>query len=195
MKRTEVTSVYQLFEAWSRPLLSGAGENIRWIPLRAERIRVAPYAVLIPDFDALSASEQSLAKGFVDEYFGLSEWNFLVAAFTGRDTLTIEARPVAFPLDCRDENGRIIRPLRCMGISKTGSWRSVRSAPCLTAFSESGCGKLHSRGASCPAERRRERLESRPARELALQLPAPSLRAVPMRLARTPSCDGESACR
>ncbi len=114
MKRTEVTSVYQLFEAWSRPLLSGAGENIRWIPLRAERIRVAPYAVLIPDFDALSASEQSLAKGFVDEYFGLSEWNFLVAAFTGRDTLTIEARPVAFPLDCRDENGRIIRPLRCM---------------------------------------------------------------------------------
>ncbi len=113
MAPMEVAAVNALYEAWSESFLQGPNEIIRWIPLRAERIRVAPYPVLIRDFDMLSSAEQSLAKGFADEFFGLSEWNLLASAFTGDGVLSLRRKMVELPLTCRDEAGNILRPLRC----------------------------------------------------------------------------------
>ena len=113
MTEREVAAVNAVYEAWSESLLQETSGIIRWIPLRAERIRVAPYRVLIRDFDALSSAEQSLAKGFADEFFGLSEWNLLAAAFTGDGVLSLRRREIGFPIECRDDAGNILRPLRC----------------------------------------------------------------------------------
>ena len=113
MSATEVESVNALYEAWSESLLQETRGIIRWIPLRAERIRVAPYPVLIRDFDSLSSAGQSLAKGFADEFFGLSEWNLLAAAFTGDGAFSLRRRPIDMPISCRAETGNILRPLRC----------------------------------------------------------------------------------
>ena len=113
MTEREVAAVNAVYEAWSESLLQETSGIIRWIPLRAERIRVAPYRVLIRDFDALSSAEQSLAKGFADEFFGLSEWNLLAGAFTGDGVLSLRRREIGFPIECRDDAGNILRPLRC----------------------------------------------------------------------------------
>ena len=113
MSATEVESVNALYEAWSESLLQETRGIIRWIPLRAERIRVAPYPVLIREFDSLSSAGQSLAKGFADEFFGLSEWNLLATAFTGDGAFSLRRRPIDMPISCRDETGNILRPLRC----------------------------------------------------------------------------------
>ena len=113
MSATEVESVNALYEAWSESLAQETCGIIRWIPLRAERIRVAPYSILIRDFDALSSAGQSLAKGFADEFFGLSEWNLLAAAFTGDGVLSLRRRTIDLPISCRDEAGNILLPLRC----------------------------------------------------------------------------------
>ena len=110
MTEREVAAVNAVYEAWSESLLQETSGIIRWIPLRAERIRVAPYRVLIRDFDALSSAEQSLAKGFADEFFGLSEWNLLAAAFTGDGVLSLRRREIGFPIECRDDAGNILRP-------------------------------------------------------------------------------------
>jgi hypothetical protein len=87
--------------------------SIVWIPLRAERIRVAPYSMLIKNYESLSGSEASIAKGFVDEFFSLTELNQFRAYMENERKIALTVDRISVPVKCRDGDGSPFVPFRC----------------------------------------------------------------------------------
>ncbi|EFC90508.1 hypothetical protein Dpep_0478 [Dethiosulfovibrio peptidovorans DSM 11002] len=87
--------------------------SIVWIPLRAERIRVAPYPMLIKNYENLSGSETSIAKGFVDEFFSLTELNQFRVYMENERKIVLTVERISVPVECRDGDGLPFVPFRC----------------------------------------------------------------------------------
>lgn len=87
-----------------------------WIPLRAERIRVAPYNMLIENITELDMNKRSLAKGFADEFFTLSELNLFRDYMNSRMNIEIQAEEYPIPISCVDLEGNSLIPFRCLNM-------------------------------------------------------------------------------
>lgn len=95
--------------------------EVTWIPLRAERIRLAPYPVLIHSFDDMSSTDQSIAKGYVDEFFTLSELNILKAYLEEQRDISVSVESFPIPFSCCGDGGTMKVPLRCL--NEENGWR------------------------------------------------------------------------
>lgn len=88
--------------------------RVFWIPLRAERLRSGPMNTLIADHENFSTIELSTAKGYIDEFFTLPEANRLKEALNVRQGYPLNLMKCPLPMNCRDENGRVLKPLRVL---------------------------------------------------------------------------------
>ncbi len=87
--------------------------SILWIPLRAERIRVAPYHFLLLDYHLIPRQNHSLAKGYCDEFFGLQELTLFRKFMKEERQIIVEAEEYTLPILWKDENESPYYPIRC----------------------------------------------------------------------------------
>jgi len=107
----------ELYRAWSNVTEIGNGQSkILWIPLRAERIRLAPYNDLISGLDDMNSYQASIAKGYVDEFFTLSELNMFRKYIENVPGISICQKGYSAPLTCMDGDMQNIVPFRCRGL-------------------------------------------------------------------------------
>ncbi|MDD2206007.1 MAG: hypothetical protein WCQ97_02515 [Aminobacterium sp.] len=83
-----------------------------WVPLRAERIRVAPYSILLDDYDHIPRNVLSLAKGYCDEFFGLDELNLFKIFMKEKREITVLYDEYDLPLQWQDGEGNPSCPIR-----------------------------------------------------------------------------------
>jgi hypothetical protein len=107
----------ELYRAWTK----GTGEDlpegmILWVPLRAERIRVAPYSVLVKGIENIHPTALSAVKGYIDEFFTVDELYKLKDCIEGSSDLHLTFSEYKAPLNCTDDNGEPLIPYRCRGL-------------------------------------------------------------------------------
>lgn len=107
----------ELYRVWSNVTeKENEQSKILWIPLRAERIRVASYTDLISALNDMSSYQASIAKGYVDEFFTLSELNMFRKYIENVQDISICQKGYSAPLICMDGDMQNIVPFRCRGL-------------------------------------------------------------------------------
>src|SRR6056297_475128 len=132
----------ELYRAWSNVTEIGNGQSkILWIPLRAERIRLAPYNDLISGLDDMNSYQASIAKGYVDEFFTLSELNMFRKYIENVPGISIFQKRYSAPLICMNGEMQNIVPLRCRDLEdivKNSGFFSTDIDSALLPFDISG---------------------------------------------------------
>ncbi len=100
--------------------------EVRWIPLRAERLRSGPLETLVKDVASFSDRELSLVRGFLDEWMTLPEANALKQTIGQKFGYAVELETADLPLDCRKANGEVVEPLRTRDDSQ---WSGQKTLP------------------------------------------------------------------
>ncbi|WP_286934465.1 MULTISPECIES: hypothetical protein [Aminobacterium] len=95
---------------------------IVWVPLRAERIRIAPYPFLLQNYNVIPRHIASMAKGYADEFLGLDEFVLFKCFMKEKRGIFVESLEYELPLQWQDERGNPCIPLRC-----DPSWEKIFS--------------------------------------------------------------------
>ncbi len=125
MKSQITTSIYRAYSVFEE-FRSIKNAKIFWIPLRAERIRVAPYHILIENMASLDAVGSSIAKGYCDEFFALAELNLFRDYMHERIKIEVMAKEYPIPIKCTDDAGNPLFPFRCLNLDKPEGVFNIR---------------------------------------------------------------------
>lgn len=107
----------ELYRAWTRMKDEDPGRNLLlWIPVRAERIRIAAYTELIRDMNDIDPRSHSAAKGYVDEFFTRDEFFRLKDLIEKDSFLSLACTVKSTPIVCTDEENNVLIPYRSRGL-------------------------------------------------------------------------------